>query len=309
MNAKYYLILMPFLLAACGKNAATKHAQAAAAAPSTEVIAIGRVEPEEKISAMGAQVNGVVKRLYVHAGDTVKKGQLLVELVHDYEDALLSQANSKLAAQRAEIESSKAQLSSVKIKTENLHVKLLRTQRTVASDADTKQSLDNAQTDYDQSLADIDRYNAMLMSEQAKMDECNADIAVVQAQIEQRKIIAPSNGVILNMDLTEGAAVTTSKSLFDFAPTSPLTVLCEVDELFADKVKVGQPAFIRNQGMDEKLASGPVIFVGSYLKKKSLFSDDSGNMEDRRVREVRILIKDNKQLIFNARVEAVINIQ
>jgi hypothetical protein len=74
-------------------------------------------------------------------------------------------------------------------------------------------------------------------------------------------------------------------------------------------VKVGQPAFMRNQGMDEKLASGEVIFVGSYLKKKSLFSDDSGNMEDRRVREVRILIKDNKQLIFNSLVEAVINIQ
>ena len=309
MRPKHILLLMPLFLAACGKNAEKKEAQATVSLTPVEVIAIGRVEPEDKISSMGAQVNGVVKRLYVHAGDTVKKGQLLVELVHDYEDALLSQANSKLAAQRAEIESAKAQLSSVKLKTENLHVKLLRTQRTVASDADTKQSLDNAQTDYDQSLADIDRYNAMLMSEQAKMDECNADIAVVQAQIEQRKIIAPSNGVILNMDLTEGAAVTTSKSLFDFAPTSPLTVLCEVDELFADKVKVGQPAFIRNQGMDEKLASGPVIFVGSYLKKKSLFSDDSGNMEDRRVREVRILIKDNKQLIFNARVEAVINIQ
>ena len=306
MREKYIILLMPFLLAACGEK---KQAQATAAPPLTEVIAIGRVEPEDKISAMGAQVNGIVRHLYVHAGDAVKKGQLLVELAHDYEDALLSQANSKLAAQRAEIESAKAQLSSVKIKTENLHVKLQRTQRIVASDADTKQSLDNAQTDYDQSLADVDRYNAMLTNEQAKLDQCAADIAVVQAQIEQRKIVAPSDGTILNMDLTEGSAVTTSKSLFDFAPSSPLTVLCEVDELFADKVKVGQSAFMRNQGMDEKLASGEVIFVGSYLKKKSLFSDDSGNMEDRRVSEVRILIKDNKQLIFNSRVEAVINIK
>ena len=309
MKAKYYLLLMPLLLAACGKNTAIKQAQATAAAPPSEVIAIGRVEPEAKISAIGAQVNGIVKHLYVHAGDTVKKDQLLVELVHDYEDALLSQANSKLAGQRAEVESAKAQLSSVKIKTENLRVKLQRTQRNVASDADTKQSLDNAQTDYDQSLADIDRYNAMLANEQAKLDGCATDIAVVQAQIAQRRITAPSDGIILNMDLTEGSSVTTSKSLFDFAPISPLTVLCEVDELFAAKVKVGQPAFLRNQGMEEKLASGQVIFVGSYLKKKSLFSDDSGNMEDRRVREVRILIKDNKQLIFNSRVEAVINIK
>jgi len=308
MRAKHIIILTALFLAGC-KNAEKKQTPALVSVQPVEVIAIGRVEPEDKISAMGAQINGIVKRLYVHAGDTVKKGQLLVELVHDYEDAQLLEAKSKLAAQRAEIESAKAQLSSVKIKTDNLHVKLLRTQKTVASDADTKQNLDNAQTDYDQSLADIDRYNAMLLNEQAKMDECITDIAVVQAQIEQRKITAPANGIVLNMDLTEGSAVTTSKSLFDFAPDSPLSVLCEVDELFADKVKVGQPAFIRNQGMDEKLASGDVIFVGSYLKKKSLFSDDSGNMEDRRVREVRILIKDKRQLLFNSRVEAVINIR
>ena len=229
--------------------------------------------------------------------------------MHDYEDALLLQANSKLAAQTAEIESATAQLSSIKIKTNNLRVKLERTQKNVASEADTKQNLDNAQSDYDQSMADIDRYNAMLLSEQAKLNQNKTDVAVVQAEIEQRKIKAPSNGVILNMDLTEGSSVTNSKSLFDFAPESALTVLCEVDELFADKVKMGQPAFIRNQGMNEKLAEGEVIFVGSYLKKKSLFSDDSGNMEDRRVREVRISVKNNKQLIFNSRVEAVIDIR
>jgi multidrug efflux pump subunit AcrA (membrane-fusion protein) len=309
MKVKKIVWITWLLIIAGCKNADKTAPQALNKIEPTEAIAIGRVEPEKKIASIGSQVNGIVKHLYVHAGDTVKKNQVLVELVHNYEDALLLQAKSKRAAQRAEIESAKAQLNSVKIKSESLHVKLLRTQKTVAGEADTKQSLDNAQTDYDQSVADIDRYNAMLMNEQAKLDECEADIALVQAQIEQRKITAPSDGIVLNMDLTEGSPVATSKSLFDFAPNSPLTVLCEVDELFANKVKVGQTAFIRNQGMDEKLASGDVIFVGSYFKKKSLFSDDSGNMEDRRVREVRILIKDNKQLLFNERVEAVINIK
>ena len=309
MKAKHIVFFTLLLLASGCKNSEKKPAQNMAPVEPAEVIAIGRVEPEEKIAAMGSQVSGIVGHLYVHAGDTVKKGQLLVELVHDYEDALLLQANSKLAAQTAEIESATAQLSSIKIKTNNLRVKLERTQKNVASEADTKQNLDNAQSDYDQSMADIDRYNAMLLSEQAKLNQNKTDVAVVQAQIEQRKIKAPSNGVILNMDLTEGSSVTNSKSLFDFAPESALTVLCEVDELFADKVKMGQPAFIRNQGMNEKLAEGEVIFVGSYLKKKSLFSDDSGNMEDRRVREVRISVKNNKQLIFNSRVEAVIDIR
>jgi len=307
-----YILMLPILLATgCNKTVDKSGAQVAGAAMQapTQVIAIGRVEPEEKISAMGTQVNGIVKRIYVAAGDTVKKGQLLVELDHSYEDAVLLQANSKLATQKAEIENANAQLSSVKIKTDNLRVKLERTKRTVASDADTKQNLDNAQTDYDQSLKDIDRYSAGLVSEQTKLSERVTDAAVVQVQIEQKKIKAPSDGTILNMDITQGSAVTTTKSLFDFAPASALTVLCEVDELFAGKVKAGQSAYIRNQGMEEKLAAGKVIFVGAYLKKKSLFSDDSGNMEDRQVREVRILIEGDKHLLFNSRVEAVINIQ
>ncbi len=307
---KRILIFLPLLvlLAACSNKK-----KAAAIQPEqtemTEVVAIGRVEPEDKITAIGSQVNGIVKRLFVREGDTVKKGQVMVELAHDYEDAQLLQAQAKLATQKAEIESVNAQLASAKLKTDNLQNRLLRVKNMVSQGAETQQNLDNAQTEYDQSLADIQRYTAALSSEQAKLNERTTDVNVVRAQIEQKTIKAPANGLVLNMDITEGASVVTNQSLFDFAPSSVLTVLCEVDELLADKVKVGQQAFIRNQGMDGKLATGQVVYVAAYLKKKSLFSDDSGNMEDRRVREVRIVIKDAAPLLYDARVEAVIDIR
>jgi multidrug resistance efflux pump len=309
---KLFITLVAFtMLCACNNGTRkTDTEQHPTASPAvTEVVAIGRVEPESKITAVGSQVNGIVKHIYVHEGDSVKKDQKIIELLHDYEDAQLLQAESKLATQKAEIDNVNAQLTSAKIKLDNLLVKLERTKRIYASDADTRQNLDNAQTEYDQALADIARYKAALSAEEAKLHERDADIAVIKAQIEQRIIKAPANGIVLNMDITEGASVNTGKGLFDFAPASPLTVLCEADELLADKIRTGQQAYIRNQGMDQKLAGGEVIFVSPNLKKKSLFSDDSGNMEDRRVREVRILLKDNTPLLFNSRVEAVINIK
>jgi hypothetical protein len=61
--------------------------------------------------------------------------------------------------------------------------------------------------------------------------------------------------------------------------------------------------------MDDNLAEGEVVFLGSYLKKKSLFSDDSGNMEDRRVREVRVRLSGKPDLLINSRVEVVIDLQ
>jgi hypothetical protein len=45
------------------------------------------------------------------------------------------------------------------------------------------------------------------------------------------------------------------------------------------------------------------------LKKKSLFSDAVGDAEDRRVREVKILIEKGEGLLFNSRMEAVIDLK
>jgi hypothetical protein len=50
------------------------------------------------------------------------------------------------------------------------------------------------------------------------------------------------------------------------------------------------------------------VYLSPYLKKKSLFSDDSANMEDRRVREVRIRLTGAANLLINSRVEAVIDL-
>jgi hypothetical protein len=85
-------------------------------------------------------------------------------------------------------------------------------------------------------------------------------------------------------------------------------VLCEVDELWVNKLQLGQQAIIRTQGTDDQLAKGEVVYLSPYLKKKSLFSDDSANMEDRRVREVRIRLTGAANLLINSRVEAVIDL-
>lgn len=272
------------------------------------IVALGRVEPEVKITAIGSEVNGVVKRIYAHAGDSVKKGDVLVEFVHDYEDAKQAQVNAKVGAQNAEIQNIQAQINSAKIKTENLKTKYERLQKIFEQGAETKQNADNAKSDFDQSAKDIDRLTAALHSAESKLNEIATDAKVTAVDVQRRKVKAPSDGVILTMDLTEGSAATTEKPLFDFAPNSALTVLCEVDELWVDKLKLEQHALVRIPGTDDKLAEGEVIYLSPYLKKKSLFSDDSGNMEDRRVREVRIRLSGNANLLLNSRVEIVIDL-
>lgn len=309
---KQLLICFVYLsmLAACNNSSkkAVEPVTGNTTAEPVRIIAIGRVEPETKITSVGSEVNGVIQRIYVHAGDSVKKGQLLVEFRHDYEDAKLVQANSKTSAQMAEIKNVQAQINSAKIKTANLKSRYERMQRMFENGAETQQSFDNAKAEFEQAEKDAERLSAALQSAESKLNEISADTKVTAVDIERRKVKAPADGIILTMDLTEGSAATTEIPLFDFAPNSPLTVLCEVDELWANKIIPGQRATIRTQGMDDKLAEGEVIYLSPYLKKKSLFSDDSANMEDRRVRQVRIRLKGKYNLLINSRVEAIIDL-
>lgn len=300
------------LLFLCGCNSDAEKAKEVSpqktSAEPVRIIALGRVEPELKITSVGCEVSGVVQKIYFQAGDTVKKDQVIVELKHAYEDARLAQTKSKFGSQNADIANVQAQINASKIKANNLRVKLERIKAMFEKGAETQQTLDDAQAEYEQSEKEGDRLAAVLQIAQSKLNEITTDVSVATADIERRKVKAPIDGVLLNMDLTEGTAVAASAPLFDFAPNSPLTVLCEVDELWASKIKVGQHAAIRTQGMDDKLATGEVIYLSTYLKKKSLFSDDSSNMEDRRVREVRIRLNGAPTLLINARVEAVIEL-
>jgi HlyD family secretion protein len=97
--------------------------------------------------------------------------------------------------------------------------------------------------------------------------------------------------------------------LGEFAPEGGLVAITEIDELFADRLKVGQRATIRPQGDSTILATGDVFIISPYLKKKSLFSDNASNLEDRRVREVRVKINPEAKLLIGSRVECVIELK
>ena len=63
------------------------------------VVATGKVEPITKVEVK-SKASGIVKKLYVDAGDTVKKGQLLAQLDKEEIQASVAQARAALAGGR-----------------------------------------------------------------------------------------------------------------------------------------------------------------------------------------------------------------
>ena len=98
----------------------------------------------------------------------------------------------------------------------------------------------------------------------------------------------------------------TAEQIAEFAPTGSLIAKTEVDELYAEKIQLGQKAFIISQTTGDTLANGSVSYAADYLKQKSLFKDQSTEQEDRRVRDVSIRLESGKMPLIGSRVDCVI---
>jgi HlyD family secretion protein len=303
----YLLILLAILASACGKK--DPEAQAAPMVDSSavqQVLGLGRIEPEGEIVALSSEGMGLIARVLVKEGEHVTKGQVLLELSQQVERARLNQANNKYAPQQAQIAADEAAVRQAEVELKNRALTLARYNKLITEGAANQQLLDEAQNAYDRQLQEIVRLQAVVLGGKQRIGELAADAGLAQAQLAQRSIRAPADGRILNLSARPGAALTNEISFGDFAPDGPITALCEVDELFADAILVGQRAYVRTQGSTDTLALGRVSFAAPYLKKKSLFSDQVGDAEDRRVREVRIVLEKAEKLLLNARVECVI---
>ncbi len=303
------VIVLAAVLAAAGCGS-QKTDEAAKPAPLTakpnRVIGLGRIEPELRILELTAEVSGIITRLAGRAGDRVAQGQTIVELSQAIELARVDQAAAQVEAQASQVESAKAGLASARIKGANAKVVYERAKSLYEQNAQAKADADNAQAEYESLLEDIKRLEAEVLKAQNQLKQSRADLRYAQAVLAQRSIKSLSAGQVLSLDVTLGSLVSPGQSFGTFAPDSPLIARCEVDEMFAAEVKIGLRGFVRNQGQTEPLAWGKVAFVGPGLRKKSLFSDEVGDLEDRRVREVWIALDAGAGLLLGSRVEGVV---
>lgn len=273
------------------------------------VVALGEIQPEKKIVALFAQTAGSVQCLYHEMGDTVRKGELIASLNSMVEVAQLKQAQSKLNTQIAVIKTNKSQLASITVKSENSNLNYNRNADLFTAGAVTRQALDDSRFAAEAGSKDVSAASAVVNHAAARLAELEADVAYAKILVAQKTVRAPYDGVILSLDIRAGNYINANQSIGDFAPAGNLTAITEVDELYARKIKSGMTAVIRPQGESDTLATGKVYLVSSYLKKKSLFSDNAANMEDRRVREVRVLLDRDSHLLIGSRIECVINIK
>jgi multidrug resistance efflux pump len=315
MNRKFYLVIVPLIITACSGNKENKensgselHSVNSAEVNVSEVVGVGKVEPEKEIISLAASTGGVVKDVYRNDGDSIKKDEPLVRLDDELELIRVSQLRSQYNTQKSQQEIDDLNLRESEAKLANKK-KLLQSLRVLElKGAETKQNLDDLETEVTALSLTVEKDIASVKLSASRLRELAEQVRYAEAEASKKILRSPYEGLLLEMHVEKGSAVNQFEKYAEFAPSGPMTVRTEVDELFAGRLSKGLDADIRFIGSDSVVAKGKVIFVSPYLKKKSLFSQKANEQEDRLVREVRIGLEGDNRLTLNSKVESVIKL-
>ena len=271
--------------------------------PSAAVVdATGRIEPEAGLTDLSSDISGIIRQVLIKEGQTVKKDQPLLILDNSVQGAQVVEAEARLRSQQQEIEQSQVRIRDARNNLQKAQTDLDRTKRLVDSKAETKEQLDNAENELERRRIAVQNEEAGLRQTEKKISESKAQVATARVSSGKYVVRAPQDGLVLLVTARAGATVSPGNSFAQLAPAGRLTALCEVDELYAELIKEGQKAWVTYRGYPDTVSTATVIYTAPYLKRKSLFSDQVGEKEDRRVREVRLLL-DKQDLLINRQVE------
>lgn len=304
-------LALAFLLSACGKSepepakadAATK---AVSPADVTNVMGIALIEPGKRIAQLGQNQSGTVKEIFAAPGDQLKAGQDILTLDNSLQSAQVSQASARIGTQSDAIAAAEANTEVIRTRLEKAKADLARNEKLKSGGAITQQAYDDSRAQVDQLEQELRASTAAAKQQRARATELRSDLNYYQALLNQGTLKAPADGTLLSLDIRVGEYLDGRTSIGEFAPAGPVIALTEIDELYAGQVKVGQQAYIRTQGKADTLSTGRVVLASPYLRKKSLFSDNPANLEDRRVREVHVQLDKPEAVLIGARVECVI---
>ena len=197
----------------------------------TTVLASGTVESDNLVS-VGAQVSGQLKSLKVELGDTVKAGQLVAEIDSLPQQNTLRTKTAALAAMRAQKQAKEASLRQAELAYK-------RQAQMYKGDAGSRADFESAEATLHVTKAEIAALEAQI--EQAK-------IAVDTAQLDlgYTRIASPIDGVVVAIVTKEGQTVNANQSaptIIKVARLDQMTIRVEISEADVVRVKPGQRVF------------------------------------------------------------------
>lgn len=230
----------------------------AAESIASGVRATGQVVPnEDRTYRVGAHVSGRIGSIAVNLGDRVTKGEILLRLhsheIHDTRAAYLVARDSLVQAQERSAYAQRVRD---------------RARRLLALQAISKEQADQAETEWNTSLAAVDAAQAQMESERTHLVEVlevPIDKSGIPQDVDTVPIRAPESGVVIERKATVGSVATAGEALLAITDPSLLWVIAHVNEADLSALRPGQAVNVQVRAYPDRNFRGRIEKLGEQL--------------------------------------------
>lgn len=243
----------------------------------------GTVEAREIDLAF--QVGGRIARLLADEGDPVKAGQLVAELdVRDYQLALgnataqMESARAALAVLQAgtrvqELRVAEAQLARAQADLDYARIEFKRVTDLVSRKLAPEDQLDQSRQRQNVALAGVEqaRQTLALLREGPRREDIDraaaelrarqAAVETAQQQLDYTRLSSPVDGVVSVRLAEAGEVVSPGKPVLRIAELGRPWVRTYLNEADLPRVRLGQPAEVRVDGLPGTVLNGRLAFI------------------------------------------------
>lgn len=298
-----FLVLLLAVVSCKNEKKQKEEEKAKASAIYGSVIAIGKVIPEDGWVQISSPVSAEIKEIRVKEGDEVEQGQVLMILKENSEELDVAQSQAQLESLKAAHQTNLSDLAKQDIILQELKSKYETSKALFAKNAETKEKVENDLSNLKQQEELISGLRSQIKANKASEKEQSIVISKNKQSLQDYLITAIKKGVIAELNVQLGQTINGTEELGKIVDKDNIIIEAEVDELFADSVKIGQTVDINFVGKPTVIGKGKIVYVSPTLMNKSILFETANEAEDRRVRRIRIEPEKNPSLLINSKVE------
>lgn len=273
------------------------------------VKAIGKVVPAEDHAVISSATAGKIVSLMVQDGDSVQAGQLLFKLEAGNADLDIQKARAQLNSLRAQNKTMSEDIVKAEIYARELKEKYETSRSLVAKNAETREKMETDYSNWQQQEVTVRSMRQQYRAQQLTESEQEIEISKVQNAIGDFSVHASMGGIITDLTAKLGQSIGSAEELGKIINIQNPIIEAEVDELFANDIKLGQQVVVSPVGRMDTLATGTVFYLNPILSNKSILYETANEGEDRRVRKIKIKLEQGSDLTINAKVDCSIRIR
>jgi len=220
------------------------------------VTASGQVRPRTKVD-VAADISGRIVRLAVEEGQTVTKGQFLLQIDPAQAEAEVQRSAAAIASARAQAAQAKANY--------------LQAKRNYERSAEIKRS--NAQLVSDEQLEQLrtamEVNQALMEAATHSVDQAAASLRDARSRLQKSTIVAPMSGKVTRLNVEQGETAvpgTFNKDAATLLTISDMSVLetkVKVDETDVARISIGDSAVVQIDAFPDTTFTGHVVEISN----------------------------------------------